>query len=109
MRTVRRTGYVDHDTLAKKKCNSLTLKFKRGAGIPSSTTTPYVMIRWRDDGNATWSNEHVLSLGKVGETEFITKMTRLGIYRSRQYEFSVTDNVPLILIDAEADVDIIRG
>jgi hypothetical protein len=109
MRTARRTGYIDHDTLANKRCNSLTLKFKKGTGIASSTSTPYVMVKWRDNGDVRWSNEHWLSLGKVGETEFITTMKRLGVYRSRQYEFAVTDNVPLILIDAEADVDVLRG
>lgn len=106
MRTARRTGYIDHDTLAKKKCNSLTIKFKKGIG-QTSGGTPYVMIKWRDDGKTTWSNEHWLSLGKVGETEFITTLDRLGIYRSRQYEIAVTDAVPLIIVDAEADVDLL--
>jgi hypothetical protein len=107
MRTARRTGYIDHDTLARKKCTSLTLKFKKGAG-QTSGGTPYVMIKWRDDGKSTWSNEHWVSLGKIGETEFITTLHRLGIYRSRQYEIAVTDAVPLVIVDAEAEVDLLR-
>ena len=55
---------------------------------------------WRNDGGA-WSNEHQMSLGQVGQHEYIARLKRLGQYRVRQYEFGHTDDSDFILISAE--------
>ena len=108
IRTARRTAHLDHGTNEEKRCNGITIKMKRGVGIAGSADTPYVMMRFRDDGSSIWSNEYWISLGLVGATEWLGwLMQPLGTYRSRQWEFVVSDAVPFTLISVEEDVDIL--
>jgi hypothetical protein len=103
---LRRTGHIDNGTTKKKRVESLRFKAKRGTGISSGT--PMLMLRYRNNSSNTWSNIREISLGDIGETEHIIKLHRLGIYESRQYEISATDNVPVILSNAEADITVLR-
>ena len=64
-----------------------------------------LMLRWRDDGDRTWGNVHYLDLGKIGDYSFYTLINRLGKYRMRQYELSITDDTPLIIASAEELVE----
>jgi len=80
------------------------------------TTTPYeatagydpqVMLRWSDDGGHTWSNEHWVSMGKIGEHGRRAYWRRLGMttkLRDRVYEVSGTDPVKIAIIGAELHV-----
>jgi hypothetical protein len=83
------------------------------AGIPWVTATSYdanmpvVTFRWKDDNKNTWGNDHQLELGKSGQTETVLSYKRLGIYKTRQWEFIMTDAVPLILCDIEEDVELL--
>jgi len=70
-------------------------------------SSPVLMLRWRDDGSKTWGNTHELDLGETGEYEFYVSLRRLGMYRSRQYELSVTDDVPVVIADAEELVEVL--
>jgi len=65
---------------------------------------PQVMLRWSDDGGHTWSNEHWVSMGKIGEYGRRAIWRRLGMtlkLRDRIYEVSGTDPVKLDIIGAE--------
>jgi hypothetical protein len=65
---------------------------------------PQVMLRWSDDGGHTWSNEHWLSMGKIGESGYRTIWRRLGMtlkIRDRVYEVSGTDPVKIAVMGAE--------
>ena len=65
---------------------------------------PQVMLRWSDDGGHTWSNEHWVSMGKIGGYGQRAIWRRLGMtmkLRDRVYELSGTDPVKLVIIDAE--------
>jgi hypothetical protein len=65
---------------------------------------PQVMLRWSDDGGHTWSNEHWLSMGKIGESGYRTIWRRLGMtlkIRDRVYEVSGTDPVKIAILGAE--------
>ena len=99
IRTIRRTGFVSHGTTQRKFSRQLRVRCKRGAGN-SSVSDPVMFVRWRNDGGA-WSNEHQMSLGQVGQHEYIARLKRLGQYRVRQYEFGHTDDSDFILIGAE--------
>ncbi len=103
---LRQTGHIDHGTMKKKRLETLTFKAKRGTGIASGT--PVLMLRYRNNGSNTWSNIREISLGNIGDAEHIIKLQRLGIYESRQYEISATDNVPIVLSNAEADITVLR-
>jgi hypothetical protein len=65
---------------------------------------PQVMLRWSDDGGHTWSNEHWVSIGKIGEYYRRAIWRRLGMtlkLRDRVYEVSGTDPVKIAIMGAE--------
>ena len=65
---------------------------------------PQVMLRWSDDGGHTWSNEHWVSIGKIGEFYRRAIWRRLGMtmkIRDRVYEVSGTDPVKIAIVGAE--------
>jgi hypothetical protein len=99
------TGHIDHGTSRTKRSNTLRIKARRGEGGSSDST---LMLRWRDNGSKTWSNTRNISLGKTGEFEFFKDEYRLGSYNSRQYELSITDNVPLSMVYIEEDIEVVE-
>jgi hypothetical protein len=65
---------------------------------------PRIMLRWSDDGGHTWSSEHWLSIGGIGEYGRRVIWRRLGMttkLRDRVYEVSGTDPVPIYIMGAE--------
>jgi hypothetical protein len=65
---------------------------------------PEVMLRWSDDGGHTYSNEHWVSIGKIGEYYRRAIWRRLGMtvkLRDRVYELSGTDPVKISIMGAE--------
>ena len=65
---------------------------------------PQVMLRWSDDGGHTYSNEHWVSIGKIGEYYRRAIWRRLGMtikLRDRVYELSGTDPVKISIMGAE--------
>ena len=66
--------------------------------------TSRVMLRWSDDGGHTWSNEHLASMGKIGEYGKRVIWRRLGMttkLRDRVYEISGSDPVKIAIMGAE--------
>lgn len=61
---------------------------------------PQIRLRWSDDSAKTWSNEHWLDCGLVGQYKLRVTWRRLGRSRDRIYEIQWTDAVPLRVIDA---------
>jgi hypothetical protein len=104
IRLLVRTGHIDHGTLKRKRGNQLLFRTKRGHA--GTTRTPKMMLRYSDDGSNRWSNECHVNLGDQANTEIIVNVPARGVYRTRQYEVSVTDPVPVMLGAAEANVDI---
>lgn len=106
-RFFRQTGHIDHGTSKKKRIETLRFRARRGAN--TSVSNPKLMLRYRNNGeNSEWSNIREIDLGSIGNTEIIVKLHRLGIYETRQYEISATDNVPIVLSRAEADITVLR-
>jgi len=68
-----------------------------------------LMLRWRDDGSPVWQNWVTLSLNPDQQGNFVFPMNRLGMYRSRQYEFRLVSPVDLALIGAFEDVEVMRN
>lgn len=105
LRSVVRTAHYNHNTEAKRKfCNALYFRVKR-TSVVSVDDTPDLTVRYRNDGNTTWSGYATVSLQQVGSTEFRGKLTRLGSYYSRQWEFVLSDEYPLCLVSVEEDVE----
>lgn len=104
IRMLKRSGHIDHGTYQTKKSNALLIKAKSG-----QLDDAVVSIRWKDNGKNQWSNYHNIPLKDQGDTNFFAKMTRLGMYRSRQYEIVHTENAPFSLAGIEEDVEGLIG
>ena len=104
IRMYRRTGHLDYGTSKNKKVTELRLRAKRGGNEIVGGGS--MMLRWKDD-NKSWSNEVSIGLGDTGDAEIVTRIFPMGIYRTRQYEVSVSDNVAAIYLDAEEDIEVL--
>lgn len=102
---LRQTGHIDYGTSRRKRSNELRFRAKRGD--TASTGSPVLMVRWRDNGSSTWSNLKEIDLGAAGDTNHIVRLRRTGIYTTRQYEFSATDAVGIVISDVEEDIDVL--
>lgn len=85
--------------------HSLQLDCETGVGLNTGQgEDPQVMLRWSDDGGHTWSNEHWVSIGEIGEFSKRAIWRRLGMtmkIRDRVYEISGTDPVKITILGAE--------
>lgn len=99
------TGLVDHGIMAPKRCNKVVLRIKRGSQFSGEAK---LMVRWRDDNKATWSNTHEYSLGVTGDTDVTLRLFALGVYTTRQWEFTCSDAVPLVITKADEEFDVLQ-
>lgn len=104
---LRTTGHIDHGSSKNKRLEELRFRARRGAASSSITST-ILMLRYRNDGDSTWSPIREIDLGAVGDTNHHIRLKRLGMYRSRQWEISATDNMRIVLSNAEADFTELR-
>jgi len=93
------------NNLKRTAQHSLQLDLETGVGLNlGQGSDPQVMLRWSDDGGHTWSNEHWVSIGKIGEFYRRAIWRRLGMtmkIRDRVYEVSGTDPVKIAIMGAE--------
>jgi hypothetical protein len=104
IRSIRRTGFITHNTSLMKRSTRIRLRLRRGVAT-DSVATPIMMVRWREK-NGAWSNTHSMSLGEVGQHDVWLEMRQLGMYHARQYEFIHTDDTDWILADGEEYIDV---
>ena len=85
--------------------HTLQLDCQSGVGLNlGQGQDPQVMLRWSDDGGHTWSSEHWISMGKIGEYGYRAIWRRLGMttkLRDRIYEVSGTDPNKVVIVGAE--------
>ena len=93
------------NNLKRTAHHSLQLDCESGVGLNlGQGSDPQVMLRWSDDGGHTYSNEHWVSIGKIGEYYRRAIWRRLGMtlkLRDRVYEVSGTDPVKIAIMGAE--------
>ena len=63
-----------------------------------------VMVRWRDDASPEFYNEREQEASKPLDFLYFHIP---GIYRSRQLEIKVTDNVPFAVLAIEEEVELL--
>jgi hypothetical protein len=83
---------------------SSDLVFGSATAVRVPNIDPQVMLRWSDDGGHTWSNEHWVGMGKIGEYGKRVIWRRLGMttkLRDRVYEVSGSDPVKIAIMGAE--------
>lgn len=93
------------NNLKRTSQHSLQLDCETGVGLVTGQgSDPQVMLRWSDDGGHTWSSEHWVPIGKIGEYKKRAIWRRLGMttkLRDRVYEISGTDPVKTYIMGAE--------
>lgn len=103
MRSSVRTGWIDHGTWDRKRCDQLIIKCKGYLDAPAT-----LIMRYREDGRPEWCNDMEFQLEAGQQNDFLIKLNRQGMYRSRQFEFVMTDANNLALIGLEIDVTKMR-
>jgi hypothetical protein len=78
--------------------------FESGVGTSGQGENPQAMLRYSDDGGRTWSKEMWRSIGKTGEYRKRTVWRRLGRFKERVVEVTVSDPVAARFIGANADL-----
>jgi hypothetical protein len=106
-RRLRRTPPI-HDEDRWIFHRSMQVDLEAGVGlVQGQGSNPQVMVRWSDDGGRTWSAEHWVSAGKLGQYQARAIWRNLGRSRDRVYEIVVTDPVSWNMIGAS--IDVVRG
>lgn len=101
----RRTGWIDHNNVWKRKrSTALYIKVKCG-----SSDDVVLLVRWRDDGRQEWSTFMEVPLSPIGKYDFLAKLNRMGMYRSRQYEFRLSDGIDLVLVGGTESIVELRN
>lgn len=98
IRTVLQTDFIDRgvpDTY--KVSHELMLVFKRA---DTATTPKTMLLNWRDEGNASWSDSHEVAIEAAGKTELFVHLRRLGKYKRRQWRFVMSDATQAALLTA---------
>ena len=96
------------NSLKRTAHHTLQLDCESGVGLTTGQgADPQVMLRWSDDGGHSWSNEHLASMGSIGEYGRRVFWRRLGMtmkLRDRVYEISGTDPVKIAIMGAELNL-----
>jgi hypothetical protein len=102
IRRQRRTPHVwSREDRQRVFISSLQIEFTPGVGLQTGQgSNPEIMLRWSDDGGFTWSNEHWVPIGLVGQTKNRAIIRRLGHFRDRVWEANFSDPVPADIIGA---------
>jgi hypothetical protein len=66
---------------------------------------PQISLSWSNDFAHTWSNEHLKSLGRIGDYKKRVIWRQLGTTRDRVYQVLFSDPAPLRIVDAYLDAD----
>lgn len=97
----------------KMKFNGLYLDVLPGVGLNSSgdELDPVVGISYSEDGGATWSNERLEAVGRLGDRRKRVVTRRLGVSGEdgRTFRFRMSANVAKGLTGASVDVEKLRA
>lgn len=81
--------------------HDLEIEFEAGVGLVTGQgSNPQAMLQWSNDGGHTWSNEHWVSIGAIGNYTARAIWRRLGIARQRIFRVRISDPVKRVIIGA---------
>lgn len=81
--------------------NKLQVDMQTGVGLTTgnaANVSPQVMLQWSDDGGYTWSNEHWVSIGAIGNYATRALWRRLGRSRDRVFRIAGAFNSKVCII-----------
>jgi hypothetical protein len=93
---IRRAAITPPFYLDGKRGILTTVEVECELGVGLNTgqgSDPEVMLRFSDDGAATWSNQRTMSIGRTGDRIDRAIARRLGMFRQRALEISISDPV----------------
>jgi hypothetical protein len=100
IRRLRRAVHLTTD-LQRQFFEEFQIQFQPGVGLViGQGEDPQAMLRWSNDGGSTWSNEHWITIGKIGRYLNRAIWRRLGWSRDRIFEVVVTDPVKAVIVSA---------
>jgi hypothetical protein len=106
LRWARRTGSLDYGTDNRKSSYGLRVRLKK----TNTATPPTLVVRFRDDGSTTWSDDIDVPMGYDGDTHYLARIDGpLGHYTTRQWEFVISDNIGVTIASARELVDMNDG
>jgi hypothetical protein len=101
--TIRRLRRAKHLTtdLQRQYFEEFQIQFQPGVGLNTGQgQDPQAMLRWSNDGGSTWSNEHWVTIGKIGNYLNRAIWRRLGWARDRIFEVAITDPIKAVIVSA---------
>ena len=100
IRRLRRAPHLVAD-FQREYFHELQIQFQPGVGLQTGQgSNPQAMLRWSDDGGATYGNEHWTTIGAVGAYKNRAIWRRLGWARDRIFEISISDPVNAVIVSA---------
>lgn len=100
---IRVAPYLSGDG-SRRRLHSLEIVMETGVGLLyGQGEDPKAMLQWSDDGAHTWSNEHWVSMGRMGERRVRALWRRLGAARDRVLRIQITDPVSVNIIKARLE------
>lgn len=100
IKRVRRAPHLVAD-FQRMFFEELQIQFQPGVGLSvGQGYDPQAMLRWSDDGGATWSQEYWRGIGKIGAYKNRCIWRRMGWARDRVFEVVVTDPINAVVISA---------
>ena len=101
--TIRRLRRAKHLTtdLQRQYFEEFQIQFQPGVGLNTGQgDDPQAMLRWSNDGGSTFSNEHWVTIGKIGQYLNRAIWRRLGWSRDRIFEVVLTDPIKAVIVSA---------
>ena len=106
IRRLRRCPHLTAD-LQRQFFEEFQIQFQPGVGLTTGQgDNPQAMLRWSNDGGSTWSNEHWVGIGKIGQYQNRAMWRRLGWSRDRIFEVVVSDPVKAMIVSANLKASI---
>ncbi len=99
-----RTGFLNHKTDAKKHCQRIWVKVRRG----NTASRPQGSIRFRDSPGE-WASPLPIDFGESGDTEMVLDFPSLGTYRARQWEWEFSETEDMTLVSVIEEFQVLRS
>ncbi len=100
IRRLRRAAGLTNE-LSRQPYDRLELLMDVGLGTNAGQgQDPQIMLRISRDGGRTWGNERIAGMGRMGEYRRRVYWNRLGSCRDLVVEVTVSDPVPVRIVDA---------
>jgi hypothetical protein len=107
MVSTRITGIL-RQGVSRVTINELTVINEPGVGLNTGNAEdidPQAMLSWSYDGGKTWSNQHEMSLGKIGEVDNTSVHHCLGQGVNWVFKYAISAAVKRVILGAFAEYE----